>query len=162
MSPLTAFLVKWGLIAAVIALLLVFVMGFHIQEGNRMYPFLMDGDLAVTYRLDPYRVGDVVRYNRPDTGKAAFARIVALGPGVVEVTTEGQLIVNGAVPEERVFYTTRPLEGSPILYPITLREGECFLLDDFRENGEDSRLYGPVPAASLGGKVVYVLRRRGI
>jgi len=41
-------------------------------------------------------------------------------------------------------------------------ENAFFLLDDYREIGVDSRAFGPVPADALLGKVVYVLRRRGI
>ncbi len=161
-SPLVWFLIKLGLAAAIIALMFVFVLGLHIQHGNRMYPFIMDGDLVVTYKLEPYRVGDAVAYRNPDTGETALSRIVAIGENTIEITDYGELLVNGASPSEKVFYPTKPLEASALEYPYAMRRGGYFVLDDFRTEGSDSRLFGQLQESDLLGKVVYIFRRRGI
>ena len=161
-GPLLRFLLKWTAVAALVAGVMIFVLGIHIQHGNRMYPFLMDGDLVITYKLEACRVGDVVAYRRPDTGQTALSRVVAVGPATVEATAQGELIVDGSVPSERVFYATKPLEGSSIAFPCEVPAGGYFLLDDYRGEGQDGRLFGPVDREALLGKVVYVLRRRGI
>ena len=67
-----ALLIKIAALALLLFLTLTFVMGVHIHEGNRMYPFLMDGDLLITYKLEDYRVGAVVAYRHPDTGKTFY------------------------------------------------------------------------------------------
>ena len=161
-GPLIRFAVKWTAVAALIAALFTFVLGMHIQHGNRMYPFIMDGDLVITYKLEKYRVGDVVAYQNPVTGQRALSRIVATGPGAVHITEYGELLVDGAAPDEKVFYPTKRLEDADMEYPYTVKGGGYFLLDDFRSEGMDSRLFGQVMEGDLQGKVVYVLRRRGI
>lgn len=161
-SPFKWFLIKLALAAAIFAGMFLFVMGLHIQRGNRMYPFIMDGDLTVTYKLEPYRVGDVVAYRNPDTGKTALSRIVALGENTIQITDYGELLVNGVSPSERVFYPTLRTEGSAIVFPYTMRGNGVFLLDDYRAIGHDSRTFGEVRQSDLLGKVVYVFRRRGI
>ena len=127
-----------------------------------MYPFLMDGDLIITYKLEPYKVGDVVAYRHPDTGQTEFSRIVAIGENTIEVTAYGELLVGGNAPAERVFYPTTPLEGNNVEYPYIMRKGGYFLLDDYRTEGDDSRRFGQLLEDELLGKVVYVFRRRGI
>lgn len=160
-SPLLSFLVKLAIVSAVLAAVFSFVLGVHIHHGNRMYPFIMDGDLVITYKLEPYRVGDAVVYRRPD-GSASVSRIAALGVHEIELTESGQLLVNGAIPNEQVFYPTRALEGSSLSFPYAMGDGQVFLLDDYRTIGEDSRAFGALDESALRGKVVYVFRRRGI
>lgn len=46
--------------------------------------------------------------------------------------------------------------------PCKVPEGSVFLLCDFRTQGTDSRVYGPVEIAELDGKVISILRRRGL
>lgn len=47
-------------------------------------------------------------------------------------------------------------------FPYKMGTTGYFLLDDQRENGSDSRAFGELTEDDLLGKVVYVLRRRGI
>lgn len=161
-GPLTQLLIKIALLAVLVAIVLTFVLGIHVQQGNSMYPFLMDGDLLITYKLDPYRVGDAVAYRDPETGETAVSRIVAVGENTIQVTDYGELLINGIAPQEKVFYPTSPLEGSSVEYPYIMRKGGYFVLDDYRTWGDDSRRFGQLLEEELLGKVVYVFRRRGI
>lgn len=162
MGPLLRFLIKLAAIAAIFVCMFTFVLGIHISHGNRMHPFIMDGDLVVTYKLDTYHIGDAVVYKNPETGKKAISRIVAIGKNEIQITQIGELIINGIVPEENVFYPTKKLGDSGILFPYQMSEGGYFLLDDYRSIGRDSRLFGEVQEGELLGKIVYVFRRRGI
>lgn len=162
MTPLAHFLMKLSVTAIVCVIIFTFVAGVRIQQGNRMYPFLMDGDLLITYKLGQYMEGDVVLYRNPETGEKEVSRIAATGQNEILITEEGQLLINRFAPDDQVFYPTQPLKGSEIRYPFRMAEGECFLLDDFRTQGEDSRLFGAVSEDDLLGKVVYVFRRREI
>ena len=85
-----------------------------------------------------------------------------MGEKEIEITELGALLVNGYSPSEQVFYPTKPVEGSEIAFPYHMTQGGCFLLDDYREIGLDSRAFGQIPEEALLGKVVYVFRRRGI
>lgn len=159
---LLRFLVKLTVIAAIFICTFTFVLGIHIVHGNRMYPFLMDGDLVITYRLEKYREGDAVVYRNPVTKTTELSRIVAIGTNEVQITDIGELLINNSVPVEEVFYSTKQLEGSDVVFPYQMSGDGYFLLDDYRTIGKDSRVFGEVHEDDLLGKVVYVFRRRGI
>ena len=92
LSPWKLLLIKAVAILLLVVCTFTFVLGVHIQQGNRMYPFIMDGDLLITYKLDSYRVGDAVVYRNPDTGETAVSRIVAIGENTIEITEYGSFI----------------------------------------------------------------------
>lgn len=155
------FVVKLLLVAVILVATFRFVLGVQIQHGNQMYPFVMDGDLVVTFKLEPVREGDVVAYRRPDTGKIAVSRVAVTGPGEIQVSGGG-LTVNGSPRGASPFYDTGPLPEFGVSYPYPLSASGYFLLDDNRSVGVDSRAFGEVRKWELLGKVVYVFRRRGI
>jgi signal peptidase I len=90
-----------------------------------------------------------------------YSRIVAQGGDVVELNADGLLVVNGNVEQEEIFYTTEAVPND-IEYPYTVPEDSYFVLCDFRTASIDSRTYGAIPQRNLDGKVITVLRRRGI
>ncbi len=160
LGDITAFLIKLVVILVAGWILLGFVFGVAVMEGEDMYPRLRDGDLMVYYRLQQeYHIGDVVTFSRE--GRRYTGRIVAQGGDTVDLTEEGQLLVNGSIQDEEIFYLTQQVEGG-ISLPCEIPEGSVFLLGDFRTNATDSRSYGPVELGSLDGKVITILRRRGI
>jgi signal peptidase I len=125
-----------------------------------MYPRLRDGDLILYNRLERnYTIGDVVVFEINDMTRVA--RIVAQGGDVVEVTEDGQLLVNGNVQSEEIFYLTQP-DALGVTYPYTVEENSYFLLCDFRTASQDSRNYGAIPVEDIYGKVITILRRREI
>jgi signal peptidase I len=138
-----------------------FVFGMARIKGESMYPRLRDGDVILYYRLDrDYVQGDVVTFRI--NGNRRAARVVAVGGDVVDITEEGQLLVNGNVQEEEIFYPTEKA-SSEITYPYTVEEGSYFVLCDFRTASTDSRDYGAVSRKDISGKVIsLLLRRRGI
>ena len=154
------FLIKLAMMALVGWVLLGVVFGVAVMEGEGMYPRLRDGDLMVYYRLQrEYHIGDVVTFSQD--GRRYTGRVVAQGGDTVDLTEEGQLLVNGSVQDEEIFYLTQRVEGGVTL-PCQIPEGSVFLLCDFRTNATDSRSYGPVDLDMLDGKVITILRRRGI
>ena len=162
LNPWILLLIKAAAILLLVVCTFTFVLGIHIHEGDRMYPFIMRGDLIITYKLDSYQVGDVVVYRHPDTGETEVSRIVAIGDNTIDITAYGDLLINGISPQEQVFYPTTPLEGTNVEYPYIMRKGGYFVLDDYRTEGNDSRYFGQLLKEELLGKVVYVFRRRGI
>ena len=158
-SGLLKLLLKLALIGLCLWLLLSFVGGVFRVSGNQMYPALRDGDLCVTFRLDEYRSKDVVVF-RDDAGNARFARIIARRGDTVGVDEIG-LLVNGSHPMEEIFYPT-DMSGTAPELPVTLSDGQVFVLNDFRSDSSDSRQFGLLSTADLQGKVVLVLRLRGI
>jgi signal peptidase I len=154
------FLIKLAEVVLVIWAIFTFVFGIRQVHGEAMYPRIRDGDLILFYRLEKnYQNDDAVAFKVNGIGRVA--RIVARSGDVVELSTDGRLIVNGNVHEEEVLYPTDP-EPMGIEYPYTVPEDSYFVLCDFRTSSDDSRSYGAVPKEDLDGKIITILRRRGI
>ena len=159
--PLYRFLIKLGIFATAMILMFTFVVGIYINKGDRMYPFIMDGDVLITLKITPYRDGDVVVYKSPDSGKKEISRIAATGACEVDIVS-GIFVVNGDYTETGSLYETYWLEDSPVIFPYDVSADKFFLLDDYRSLGKDSRLFGQIDKKDLKGKVIYVFRIRGI
>ena len=153
-------MLKLLLIALAWLALTSFVFAVHVHHGNNMYPFVMDGDVVVSFRPGGIRTGDAVLYRRPD-GSLNVSRMAALPGSSVDIRENGSILINGYVPNEKVFYPTELPEDTETSYPLETGEG-CFLLDDYRPGGYDSRSFGAVPKKDVLGRIVYVIRRRGI
>jgi signal peptidase I len=154
------FVIKLVLVILSVWAIFSFVFGIRLVSGETMYPRLRDGDLVLYYRLEQdYQIGDVVTFKLNDS--TFWCRIVAQEGDVVDLDTSGQLLVNGNVQQEEIFYPTEPQEGD-FTYPYTVEEGSYFVLCDFRTEGFDSRSFGTVSKSTIDGKVITLLRRRGI
>ena len=119
---------------------------------------LKDGDLCFTFKLGKVHSGEEIAYKQDD--KIHFGRIVAVGGDTVDIK-DGTVNVNGyGVFENTVYPTTT--EGATVTFPYTVPEGTVFVLNDYRDDIQDSRVYGSIPMKQTRGKIVLVLRRRGI
>lgn len=135
------------------------VFSFAQVSGMDMYPALCDGDLAVVFRLDDaLSLEDVVAYEAG--GQTRFGRIVAAAGDVVQLSQSGSLIVNGTTQAGEIFYPTYAKEA--VEYPYRVPEGCVFLLGDYRTQAIDSRDFGGIPLEDVRGRVITLMRRRGI
>jgi signal peptidase I len=154
------FLLKLAVTLLVLWVIFAFVFGIRQVSGEAMYPRLRDGDLILFYRLESdYQIDDVVTFRQD--GMTYYGRIVAQGGDVVQVDESGQLSVNGNVQQEEIFYETEPQNGD-VTYPYTVEADSYFILCDYRTVGTDSRSYGAVARDELDGKIITLLRRRGV
>jgi signal peptidase I len=160
LHTILAFVVKLGVVCLTLWLIFTFVFGIKQMHGESMYPRLRDGDLILYNRMEKnYAIGDVVVFKLGTS--ACVARIVAQGGDVVEVNDSNELLVNGNVQSEEIFYPTEA-DSAGVSYPYTVEENSYFLLCDFRTNSADSRKYGAISVDDFCGKVITILRRRGI
>ena len=158
-SDLLALLIKLMVIAAALFLLERFVFGVCSVRGNDMAPSIRDRDLAVYYRLDhTYEVRDVVAVRNRD-GTLSILRVVATAGDRVDITSDGLRINGYYQQEDYAAGETLAFVGGAV-YPITLADGEVFVLGDNREYAVDSRYYGPVRTDDLLGKIITTIRRR--
>jgi signal peptidase I len=160
LRELKALFLKIAAIAAVAALTFTFAYGLHRNADPDMGQAVKDGDLILFCRFDKdYAVGDVLLLTFE--GERQARRVVAAAGDTVDITEDG-LVVNGAVQQEPDIReeTLRYADGTEL--PVTLGDGEVFVLGDGRENATDSRVYGPVDAGGTLGTAIAVFRRRGI
>lgn len=153
-------LIKILLIAVIIFSVWHWVGEVYILHTNAMYPHLKDGSLIVTYKLGKLMKDDVVLYEVFDYKEVG--RIVGVPGDVINITDTGLFTVNEMTPYENVFYQTTIAEGSNVKYPLKLRPGEYFVLNDMRDTKEDSRIYGSITEYEIHGKVVFASQYRGI
>jgi signal peptidase I len=154
------FLIKLLVVLLVVWAIFTFVFGIRRVSGETMYPRLRDGDLILYYRLEQdYQIGDVVTFK--EDGQTIQGRIVAQGGDVVDMSG-GQLMVNGNIQTEEIFYDTYEGAFQNVELPYTVEADSYFVLSDFRSDGYDSRDFGAVSRKKLDGKVITLLRRRGI
>ena len=154
-----------SLLGRVVVLVLVFWVLFSQVflitqiSGNTMFPAIKDGDLIIGFRLQrEYAKNDVILYTMD--GTIRIGRIVARQTDVVTLDDGGSLLVNGTTQSGEILYPTYAKEG--LTYPYTVPEEHVFVLGDYRTQTEDSRDFGPIPMENVKGKVITILRRRGL
>ena len=160
-NAIRSFVKKLLLIILVLWLLFTFIFGFFVVYNDDMFPKMVPSDLLMYYRLDrDFYVGDVVVVGKNDANYAL--RIVASGGDEVDISKEGQLIVNDSYQaEDQIFYPTGQYEetSTDIKFPIKLKEDEIFALGDMRRGAKDSRYFGSVTRKEIKGKVFALYRR---
>ena len=149
------------LIILILFLWLMFGVCFGIApvKNGYMFPRINAGDLMLYYRLErDYNSQDVIVYEADREQRVG--RVIAHEGDTVEITGDGELHINDSiVMENNIFYDTYPYEGENVTYPLTLADGEVFVLGDFRQGARDSRYYGAIASGEIKGKVITILRR---
>lgn len=159
---------KEGYISLLVRIIVLAILGFLIftqvfllsrTEGNEMFPAVKDGDLVIGFRLQQqYEKNDVITYKV--NGKRKVGRYIAQENDVVTMDDTGALRINGTAQSGEIIYPTYAKEG--IEYPYRIPEGHVFILGDYRTQTVDSRDFGSIPMDEVEGKVITLLRRRGL
>lgn len=160
--------IKTGYIHLLLRIALLGILGYLLlsqvflitrAEGNDMYPAMKDGDLMIGFRLQAeYQKNDVIIY-RMD-GKDRTGRLIAQENDVVIMDETGALLVNGSVQGGEIHYPSYAKAG--ITYPYRVPESQMFIMGDHRTQAADSRDFGSVAEEQVLGKVITILRRRGL
>lgn len=136
-----------------------FIFGITVNRGSAMAPAFHDRDICIYYKLyDTLVSGDVVVY-ADDRGETCLGRIIAVPGDSVNFTAEGLRINGYSHSNEYGSDEFILLEEGPE-YPVTLAEGQFFVLCDDRTQGRDSRLYGPLTQKEIRGRVMLAVRQR--
>ena len=132
-----------------------FVLTVVEVRGQSMAPTLRSGDrfllnCAGQWFHQPQR-GDLVVFGNQDNKEFSIKRVVGL-PGETVQMRKNIIYING----DRLFEPYLPpsataTEEAMMERPIQVPPDTFFLLGDNRSNSEDSRCFGPVPAARIRG-----------
>ena len=153
-------LLKIVLIILAVILVFTFMYGMARINDVSMKPAIKDGDLVMYYRLDKRFVsGDIAVFKKD--GRTTTGRAVAVAGDTVDITKDG-LRINGAtqISQDIYFDTTQFQNG--VDFPITVGEGQIFVLGDNRPEASDSRIYGCINIKDVKGKAIAVIRTRGL
>ncbi len=91
----------------------------------------------------------------PEKSSVTVIERIVAGPGDTITISRGRVVRDG-VREQDSFDTTPCGSGPSCNFPtpITIPEGDYFVLGDNRGAADDSRLWGPVPRADIVGRVL--------
>ncbi|HIV19933.1 MAG TPA: signal peptidase I [Candidatus Merdivicinus intestinigallinarum] len=147
------------------ALLVVFVLfglvfRFVLVDGSSMEPTLSDGDRLIMYCLDDTpESGDVVILS-DDTGLGIplIKRVIAAGGQTLDISPEGRVTVDGE-PLYEPYAVEQMKDTGAYDYPLTIPEGQLFVMGDNRNHSTDSRSpeVGLVDERKVLGKAVFRL-----
>ena len=160
-KELTALLLKITAIAGGIVFIFTFLFGLMRYQEAAMHPSVIDGDVVVYYRHQKKELAPQDMVALKIDGKEQVRRIIATGGDTVDITEDG-LFINGALQyEAHIHHETKRYEAG-VDFPLSVPQGEIFVLGDYRDNAHDSRVYGTVRLEDSLGKVMTIVRRRNM
>lgn len=124
-------------------------------DGFSMRPTLEDGEFLlvdkVSYFLGEVKRGDIIVFHFPlNPDEELIKRVIGL-PGDHIVVQEGQVFVNGQMLNES-YIAQPPLYNGDWM----VADGHLFVLGDNRNNSNDSKDWGMLPAENVVGKAVLI------
>jgi len=118
--------------------------------------------------IDPVRRGDILVFKYPEDPERDFIKRVIGLPGEMLEVRNKKVYINGKPLEEAyVHFLFPPEERAPgdVSFdfsekrdygPVTVPDGQYFMMGDNRDNSEDSRYWGFMPAEYIKGKALFV------
>lgn len=144
---------KFILLLVIVFLIFRFVIGFSIVKGQSMMPTLQNNELVLYVRLhSEYQSGDVVSVKIP-SGEYYVKRVIATGGDTIDLH-DGNVYINGELLEEDYIQGYTNEQSGSIKYPLTLKEGQVFIMGDNREGSVDSRTFGVVGERQIKGELL--------
>lgn len=160
-------LYEWvsSLVGAVLVIVLIFTFIARMMgvQGPSMQPTLVEGDRLIVLSsalAGEYRRGDIVIARKESFDPEPIVkRVIALAGQTVDIDFDrGIVYVDGqALEEDYVNDLTYKDEGTS--FPLTVPEGEVFLMGDNRNRSTDSRdtRIGTVDERELIGKAIFLV-----
>lgn len=160
-------LYEWvqALVCSVLLVVMVFTFGVRLigVDGHSMLPTLQHGDRLLVLNsmfYHDYQYGDIVVLRKESFGQEPIVkRVIATEGQTVDIDfASGVVYVDGeALDEDYINEPTYTEEG--VQFPLTVPEGEIFVLGDNRNGSSDSRhsQLGTVDDRCVIGKAVWML-----
>lgn len=146
------------LIVVVVIPIRLFVVSPFIVDGDSMHPtfgnlnYLIVDELVYRFR-EPAR-GDVIVFRYPSKPSVFYIKRIIGLPGETVSITQGAIAITTI--EGATITLDEPYivnEDATYTKKVALNPGEYFVLGDNRPNSSDSRVWGPLPAKNIIGRV---------
>lgn len=158
---------SFGLIVLVAILIRTFLVSSYVMSGAAMLPSIWPGDFLFAYKVktDEPKRGEILVLRCPSAKERICLKRVVGVPGDRIEYDQGQLKVN-AQPvrgkklgdefvQEMVEGTTWaiwPTADTTTTRPLVVPPAHVYVLNDKRDDGEDSRQWGPLPLNLVEGR----------
>ncbi|MGX8698353.1 MAG: signal peptidase I [bacterium] len=154
------FRVLWSTIFTLVVVaaitVLVAVLWLPVLEiyGTSMSPTLEEGEIVLSIKYGELERGDIVAFYYGN--KLLVKRVIGLPGELLEITEEGDVLINGE-PLEEPYLTEKSLGESDVEYPIEIPLEQYFVMGDRRTTSLDSRTtaVGCVTEEDVVGKVLF-------
>lgn len=162
-------LIEWVAVIVGAVLVAVLIKTFLVQAfripSESMVSTLEVGDRVLvnklSYRAHDINRGDVVVFTRPPGLPAGpgepedlIKRVIGV-PGDTLQAKEGLMYVNGKLLEEP--YLPAGTSTVNLDKPVTIQEGQAWVMGDNRNNSQDSRVFGPIETDSVIGRAFTIM-----
>lgn len=159
--------IEWVAVLVIAVVLAVVIKTFFIQAfkipSESMEPTLQPGDRVVvnklSYRAHDVNRGDIVVFKRPDRApggpsapKQLIKRVIGL-PGETVATRDGQILIDGKLLVEP--YLPEDTPTYDIDNPVTIPDGQIWVMGDNRLHSGDSRYFGPIEIDTIIGRAYF-------
>jgi signal peptidase I len=146
------------LIVLVVIPIRLFVVSPFIVDGASMYPTFKHLDYLVidelVYRFKAPARGDVIVFRYPNNPSTFYIKRIIGLPGETVALERGKVTITTA-DKQSVVLAEPYIVNEDITYTNTrtLANDEYFVMGDNRPNSSDSRMWGPLPARNIIGRV---------
>ena len=144
------------------------LIGDHLLVNKFVFAPTLSGLERTLLPIDPVRRGDILVFKYPQDPERDFIKRVIGLPGETLEVRNKKVFINGKpLDEPYVHFLFPPEERAPgdVSFdlnqksdygPVTVPERQYFMMGDNRDNSEDSRYWGFMPADYIKGKALFV------
>ena len=144
------------------------LIGDHLLVNKFVFAPTLSGLEQKLLPIDPVRRGDILVFKYPQDPERDFIKRVIGLPGETLEVRNKKVFINGKpLDEPYVHFIFPPEERAPgdVSFdlneksdygPVTVPPGHYFMMGDNRDNSEDSRYCGFMPANYIKGKALFV------